>query len=121
MIDNDINEFDADAIEQVEAFEEEQAAQPLIVPHNIDDLIAQHMLNLFNRYRDTDIPGTIELTIDATASSGARELAVEHKVSVGNWDQKGTFKSPSLKTSFEKAVERYREQCVYEIKALPAS
>lgn len=116
-----VDEFDADAIEQVEAFEEEQAAIPLIVPHNIDDLIAQHMLNLFNRYRDTDIAGTIELKISATASSGARELAVEHKVQVGPWDKQAFFKSASLKTSYEKAVERYREQCVYEIKALPAS
>lgn len=97
------------------------APTPLTVPNNIDDLVAQHMLNLFNRYRATDIPGVIELCIKATASSGARELEVITEVALGEWNKRASFKSASLCISFEKSVERYREQCCYEVKALPAS
>lgn len=93
---------------------------PLVVPHNIDELIAQHMLNIFNRYRDTNIPGTITIQIKADASSGARELAVENVVTVGPWDKSATFKSQSLSTSFNRAVARYREQETFAVKALPA-
>lgn len=116
-----IDEFDADAVEQVAAMEEEASLQPLIVPYNIDDLIAQHMLNLFNRYRDTDIPGTVELKISTTASSGAREIAVEHHCNVGTWQDKAEFKSCSLTVSFERAVARWRDQQRHAVKALPAS
>lgn len=96
------------------------STEPLIVPSNIDELIAQHMLNLFNRYRDTNIAGTVKLEISAIASSGARELAVESSVTVGPWDKSASFKSRRLVTSFEKAIDRYRENETYAVLALPA-
>lgn len=116
-----VDEFDADAVAQVAAMEEEAALQSLVVPHNIDDLIRQHMLNLFNRYRDTDIPGTITMTVNACASSGAREIAVKFNCEVGPWECKAEFTSNSLRTSFERSVERYRDQAANEVKLLPAS
>lgn len=120
-----MSDFLEERYEETIVMEDELAIEEmpiaLIVPHNIDDLIAQHMLNLFNRYRDTDIPGTIELKISATASSGAREIAVEHHCTVGTWQDKGEFKSCSLVVSFERAVERWRDQQRHAIKALPAS
>ena len=95
--------------------------EPLVVPSNIDALISQHMLNIFNRYRDTNIPGSIQMKVTADAHASAREIAIKFEVAVGPWDCKQEFISPSLDLSFRRSVERYHDQTAHAILALPAS
>jgi len=118
---SDTNEFDVEEFGFQEAVEEETPIT-LVVPDNIDDLIAQYMLNLFNQFKDDSIAGELEMSIKTSVGSGARELSVSHYVQVGSWQTcTQEFKSNSLKTSYERARSRYWEQTAHTPKMLTSS
>ena len=87
----------------------------------VEKHIEQYLLQLFLKYKQTDIPGDINMSINVTASSSARELAIEYKCAVGPWNERQEFKSNCMTTSLKKACERYQEARVHRVLAISAT
>lgn len=88
---------------------------------SVEKQIEAYLLHLFLKFKQTDIPGNLNMNIEVQAHSGARELEIKYKCTVGDYTNQQSFTSNSMTTSLKKSCERFQEQRQHRVLAIAAT
>jgi len=88
------------------------------VNETINNAIHLYFLQQLFNAQDRNVGGEFDVRIRASGSLNSKEVKISAEADVGNWDNRGTHKAPTLDRAVSVAIDRYWENKADEPKLL---